>query len=673
MAESDVRRHIRPYVCAILSLYLFVFLLCPRTSLAGGGPRNVLVVANASSDISRDIASYYQRARHIPQKNVLYLICPTTELVTRDVCENQIRRPIHDYLQQPDMTGIDYIVLVKGIPLRADYGHYSGNFSVTSVLTCASDPTIQSYLINPYGPQAATGWGSPAPETYWSSTLTFNGHRFHNVTRLDAFTVEDVKRMIDHAVSPPVDGNFALDKRTNVSGAYRVADERLGAATDTAYAELIGNGKTALLDDTPGFISGASGLVGYFSWGSNDPAYTYTCYTGNGFLPGSIGDTYYSFSARTFIDPGTPNRGSLIADLFPTGLSGASGYVSEPYLSTATFPNVLFDRYTKGYNMAESFFAACTELFWKTVFVGDPLMAPFATPPTVTLLGLDGPLTGSAASLAADASDASGIAKVEFYIDDTLVGTALAPPYEVEADTNQFIVGPHTVEAIAYENSPVYTQGSARAEVQIINDVSNLARISQALAYADGQIVSLTGKTVTAGTGSVAPGFYVEEADRSSGMYVTSSTAVSEGDVVDLLGAVATTGGQRAILQAVVTVKSSGAPLPKPLGMSNAVLGGGPVGTSTPGVTGGAGVRNTALLVRTWGQITATGDGYFYIDDGSHRDDGSGRIGIKVIAAGASPAGSWVAVTGISSREIMGDYIVPVILVRRASDILAYR
>lgn len=675
MAEKKVVRVVGECWFALFVLAFLALLSCPRAVLAGGGPRNVLVVANVRSDVSRQIAHYYQNARGIPQCNMLYISCPTDEIVSQSVCESQIRSPIAGRLQAPDMVDIDYIVLTKGIPLAANYGHYSGVYSVTSILSCVAHPEIMTYMINPYGPQAALGGWPPAPERYWSSKLTFNGYKFYNVTRLDAFTFDDVKNMIDGAVASSVGGFFLLDKRTGLSGSYYTANERLGVAVNSAYEKLVEKDEDVLMDNTSSFITNQQNVIGYFSWGKNDPGYTYQSFTNNSFTNGSIGDMYYSFSARTFnfVDPSTPNRDALIADLFPKGLCGAGGYVSEPYISTATFPNVLFDRYTKGYNLAESFFASCTELFWKTTVVGDPLMAPFATPPIVDFTGLGIPLTGSSASLKVDASDTSGIAKVEFYIDDTLVGTAVNAPFEINFDSTDFIVGVHNVEAIAYESSPVFTQGFAQGQIEIVNDVSTLARISQSAQYPDGQIVTLTNKVVMAGTGSVRPGFYIEESDRSSGIYVTSGVSVSEGNIVDILGAVGTVDGERVIVSLTApTIKGAGAAIPKPLGMPNWAVGGSPSGSFTSGIGKGIGVRNVGLLVRIWGTVSASGSGWFYVDDGSCVSDGSGKIGIKIISSTIPAIGEKVAVTGVSSAESSDSGVIPVVRARASSDIQVY-
>lgn len=66
---------------------------------------------------------------------------------------------------------------------------------------------------------------------------------------------------------------------------------------------------------------------------------------------------------------------SLIADLIAVGVTGVKGYVAEPYLEAMAKPAILFDRYLKGFSLAESFYLASPFIGWKDVVVGDPLVS----------------------------------------------------------------------------------------------------------------------------------------------------------------------------------------------------------------------------------------------------------------------------------------------------------
>ena len=102
---------------------------------------------------------------------------------------------------------------------------------------------------------------------------------------------------------------------------------------------------------------------------------------------------FLSSDARTFQEPPLqwtsgdsrdPQRAyagssqSLTGDLIRSGVSGAGGYVAEPFGDGAVRPELLFPAYVSGFNLAEAFYLATPFLSWQSVVVGDPLCSPFA-------------------------------------------------------------------------------------------------------------------------------------------------------------------------------------------------------------------------------------------------------------------------------------------------------
>lgn len=61
--------------------------------------------------------------------------------------------------------------------------------------------------------------------------------------------------------------------------------------------------------------------------------------------------------------------------------------------------------------------------------------------------------TSGSISLSATATDNVGVAKVEFYVDDDLVGTVLYSPYSMKLDSNTLANGKHTLAAKAYDDA----------------------------------------------------------------------------------------------------------------------------------------------------------------------------------------------------------------------------
>jgi Tfp pilus assembly protein PilF len=140
-------------------------------------------------------------------------------------------------------------------------------------------------------------------------------------------------------------------------------------------------------------LTGVDGVLGYYSWGSNDPENRLRRLNLT-FVPGALAGMFVSSDARTFMEPpadwnpgtwdnkathfaGSPQ--SLAGDLIREGVTGVAGHVAEPFLEAAIRPNILFPAYLSGFNLAESFYLAMPFLSWQTVVVGDPLCAPFRT------------------------------------------------------------------------------------------------------------------------------------------------------------------------------------------------------------------------------------------------------------------------------------------------------
>lgn len=325
---------------------------------------HVLVVINKASPQSMEIGAYYRQKRNIPRENVLFISVSTTENVDQGEYEVGIQNPIKAAIKA-SKTRIDYIVLTKGTPIRLkDNNGYSVdaflaamNLPVEPIKELKEDEIRRS--VNPF----------------YRSTESFRSDKFnlYLVTRLTGYTTEDAKRLIDNSVNAKkVDGPFFFDMAANRNtGGYLEMNNLLKSANEV----LKKKGYDSQIDTDNEFILPARPLMGYCSWGSNDGAFNLDTYRRIKFLPGSICETFVSTSGRTF-DPTTGGQ-SLIADLISNGVTGVKGYVSEPYTFALAEPDILFDHYTSGFNLAESFYAASKIIKWKDIVIGDPLCNPY--------------------------------------------------------------------------------------------------------------------------------------------------------------------------------------------------------------------------------------------------------------------------------------------------------
>ena len=327
--------------------------------------RRVLVVSNSQDPSSERIGTYYAKRRHIPDDHRLSISVSGENEVSLEDYRAAIEGPVREHLRRHGLADeVDFIVLIRGVPLRIREGGYS-----VDAFLAAMDLDL-----DPIRDRSPESFRQPT-NPYFARNVAFRKRDFgfYLVTRLDGYTPEDAMRLVDASLeSRPNRGVFLFD----VDPRYESAGyARINRSMREAARILRSRGLNVTLEDTRAFVGGERNLAGYYSWGSNDGSYQLEAYRSHRFLPGAIAETAVSTSARTFrlVEGGQ----SLIADLISAGVTGVKGYVSEPLTIALCPADLLFDRYTSGYTLAESFYMATPFLKWKDVVVGDPLCAPY--------------------------------------------------------------------------------------------------------------------------------------------------------------------------------------------------------------------------------------------------------------------------------------------------------
>lgn len=343
--------------------------------LCAAGPENVLLVVNGSSAASGQIAAYYTQRRGIPSRNICVIRTTEQEEIARPVYEEQIARPVKSCLTSRNLTeSVLYLVTTLGVPLRiAGTGGENGTVAaVDSELTLLYNDIKQGShplagrMTNPLFRRPDYPFGHPLFPIYL-------------VTRLAAYDTATVKKMIDRSLAARNIGRVVLDARGD--------SDQTGDNWLTNAALALPESRT-VRDITPQPVYGIQQVIGFASWGSNDPGRTRR-HTGFGWLAGAIVTEYVSTDGRTFHRPPdswvpgnawhTPGADfehspqSLAADFLDEGATGASGHVAEPYLQYTPRPDLLFPAYLKGRNLAESFYLAIPALSWQNIVLGDPL------------------------------------------------------------------------------------------------------------------------------------------------------------------------------------------------------------------------------------------------------------------------------------------------------------
>jgi hypothetical protein len=211
----------------------------------------------------------------------------------------------------------------------------------------------------------------------------------------------------------------------------------------------------------------------------------------------------------------------------------------------------------------------------------------------------------------------------------------------------------------------------SQSDILFIGAVQNLSTISQAKRREESARVFTVPVCVTAAFDYF---LYVEQQDRSSGIRVNiSDHGCSVGDRIEVVGFVKTNSDGERFVE-TTGIYRAGYGEVEPLYISLERLGGGDwyynpaTSAGQQGITGGCGLNNIGLLIRTSGNYTYVSANTFYL---------SGVFGptIKCIVPDGVELGigwSYACVTGVCSIEREGDQVKPVILVRDQDDIVHF-
>jgi len=380
----------------------------------------VLLLRNANSAASRAIADDYARRRHV--RHILTVRCQDAaqsaeaETIEWGAYRQQIETPLRAYLKS--LPEVDFIVLTKGIPIRlATEGNGMNRYALDSHLAALDYEQLTGAVTVPISdPNYGAAFHAHAwSNHFWNSSVRFSHARFggYLVTRLDGYTVADAKALTTRALEAeraarrgaqpngpilldvaPAFGVVEKDRRPHNDLSRGLAPGQslqithespfgwFNADMQLAAERLSAHHIAVELEVTEKFAGDHANLMGYMSWGSNDPKFDPGAYHSLRFAPGAVGDTAVSSGGRTFL----PTQGgqSLIADLIHQGITGIKGYCNEPLLQAVASPSILFDRYTRGWTLAESFYAASSLIGWEDIVIGDPLATAYPVAVTGT-------------------------------------------------------------------------------------------------------------------------------------------------------------------------------------------------------------------------------------------------------------------------------------------------
>lgn len=497
MSRMGTRSRWSRYACAVI---VALVLVCPSISWAQSGA-NVLVVINDASPASVQIGQYYVGKRSVPADHIVHIRTDPHETVTRPEYTKAIEGPIADWLSAHNLQDdVLYLVLTKGVPLRVSgTGGLDGtNASVDSELTVLYRKLLG--VAQPVGGRIPNSYFLDDKPIESAKPFLRAGADIYLVTRLDGFSVGDVLNLIDRGLAPSGEGKVVLDEKATVID--RGGDAWLQQAADRLKAT---DADRVVLEKTQAIASATGPVMGYFSWGSNDPANQLRRF-GLQFANGAIGGMFVSTDGRTFDEPpadwvpSDPNgRGpkfgggfqSLAGDLIRDGITGVSANVDEPYLDAIVRPQILFPAYLRGFNLAESFYLAMPFLSWQGIVIGDPLCAPFARPAnsTPTSRGLDAEtgapvlFTERRVAILADSGFSSEAAKLTVRF-DTLMAHGNRPEAETALAQAAALDGRLNMRlALFYEEASQFDKAIAAYRRVVASEPTNVVALNN-LAFA---------------------------------------------------------------------------------------------------------------------------------------------------------------------------------------------
>lgn len=503
---GGARRRVRWASKLLLALLVAVV---PLSARAGGGPENVLLVVNASSPGSIEVANAWIKLRNIAPINVLMLPWEgSREAIPIGTFREELLRPILQAIDGRRLSSqIDQIVYSTDFPWRIDFkdelpaelvGHDNLTSASLTGLTMqyaavmARQPAYLQVGSNLYwrpltddgvprgtqGFRAWYGWGSSG------EVLEAGGPRYLLATMLgvtdgEANTVAEVVSALASAAtadgtSPA--GTIYLAVNSDVRSTTRSHDF-VAIVKELARYGVLGERFEGTLPVRKKDVAGLMTGTPNFDW---DKA-------ASTMVPGAICENLTSYGG-IFAKSGQTN----LSEFIRAGAAGSSGTVIEPFALQDKFPHpAMHVHYVRGACLAEAFYQSIRAPY-QLLVVGDPLCQPWAVIPKIS------------ATIASDESDletgrvlagkvsiepvgqlpkttppsADGkpvhVDRFEFFVDGVRHGQC-AEGESQELDTTELADGHHELRVVGISSSSVETQGRLVAHFTAANHGRTLA------------------------------------------------------------------------------------------------------------------------------------------------------------------------------------------------------
>lgn len=516
---------------------------------AGGGPETSLLVVNADSPASLQVANTWIRLRDIPEHHVVWLEgLPAGDTIDVEAFRHQVLAPVRAHLEATGLAHeIDLVAYSAGFPyavdfrddeaahglkkdkLRGEGGSLTGmSFFARKVEARRVDylaPYANHYARRPVGSppallssraggehdavvtpladlrlEGARGfraryrWGrGPGPAGMDESDryrlavmLGYTGLRGNSVPEIEHYLT---RAAASDGLQPA--GTVYLMQNTDIRSRTR---QHLFASTIAAleargrWAEVLPGGQRGQNGREPRGKADVIGLVAGtrdFDWAASKSA----------FLPGAIAESLTSYGGHFGHFPQTK-----LSEFLRYGAAGSSGAVREPYALVEKFPLPhLHVHYADGVSLAEAFYLSVLSPY-QLLVVGEPLARPFAQFAEVSLPGWEAAgraegAVGGVLRLQARVREAPGrpIERMELWVNGLPVGSA-TPDEALVLDTQTLADGAHELRVVAVEAGAIETRSDVRQTLWVDNAGRRVSPIAPPASVAWDAMLMLAGE-----------------------------------------------------------------------------------------------------------------------------------------------------------------------------------
>ena len=341
----------------------------------------VAIVVNRDVSISARVAQMYQKARGIPDANILRLSMGTNQQLTSEQYWSKVGQPLRKFLEaHPE---IRCVVTTSGVPYTLQGNDASDDgaaFDSVLAMVLREEPGDRKrrepnplYLngMNPYG------ISDPRPL------------KMVYVARLDGPDLATITRMVEDAIATEKAGLSGLAAGDS-QGLDLVTGYGEGDATIRAVVDRLGSaGFPVNLDmkhetwvrPPSGVGNQAAGAAFYVGWYAILDFQD--VFGAQGLARGSIAWHIASQEAQDIWN--TQGRGWCI-NLMRRGAAVTLGPVREPYVAAFPHGDIFVEALLTGMSVAESYWLSLPMSSWAMVILGDPLYRPFALNPRPALV-----------------------------------------------------------------------------------------------------------------------------------------------------------------------------------------------------------------------------------------------------------------------------------------------